>query len=327
MRVAPRVLVAALLAAAARVARCDEACPLPAADAVEAPAKRVALTSFPRTGSTWTRFLVERATGRPSGVNCPTYNGVLERGPTGVIVKTHRSGICGKACFDRRAVRPFVSCLGLLKTAEARKRTVASVGDHRFEKAWLHAPHPDGPWDGVVRVVRNPYETVRSYFHHLVRGGMQANATWSHKFVKDAVEAHATFHGTWRCCEAAVPHMILKFEDLRADTAGEIAKLTAFLEDLNPSPRHPPSAERVACAADACTLEKLRNTDPAYLRMNATTLPKPDLEEFFGGRDETMEKNGGLPYTPAMLALFDAYLHPYLKRYGYTRPAPDAAPK
>ena len=91
------VCAAAAPTAASPAAVGDDACPLPAPDAVEAPPRRVALASYPRTGSTWARFLVERATGRPTGTNCVGYNGVLERAPTGVVVKTHRHGVC-RAC-------------------------------------------------------------------------------------------------------------------------------------------------------------------------------------------------------------------------------------
>ena len=49
--------------------------------------KRVALASFPRSGNTWLRALVEEATGELSG---SVYNdNIMPRGREGVIVKTH----------------------------------------------------------------------------------------------------------------------------------------------------------------------------------------------------------------------------------------------
>lgn len=50
--------------------------------------KRVALASFPRSGNTWLRFLIEEATGQQSG---SVYKDrILPRSQEGVAIKTHR---------------------------------------------------------------------------------------------------------------------------------------------------------------------------------------------------------------------------------------------
>ena len=159
-------------------------------------------------------------------------------------------------------------------------------------------------------------------------GGRPSNGTrWDLSFVAAAVRALALFHESWRCCAAAgaAPTRILKYEALVADPAAEVAGLVAWLEERNPPPRGAPdAAARVACAVAACTLARLRKTDPAYLRTNATTIPPPDLDAFFGGRDATARRFGGLAYTPAMLALFGRALGPFLERFAYAPPAPGA---
>lgn len=49
--------------------------------------KRIALASFPRSGNTWLRFMIEEATGKQSG---SLYNDkVLPRGGEGIVIKTH----------------------------------------------------------------------------------------------------------------------------------------------------------------------------------------------------------------------------------------------
>jgi hypothetical protein len=49
--------------------------------------KRTALASFPRSGNTWLRFMIEEATGLPSGSIYP--DRVLPRSSHGVVIKTH----------------------------------------------------------------------------------------------------------------------------------------------------------------------------------------------------------------------------------------------
>lgn len=50
--------------------------------------KRVALASYPRSGNTWLRLLIEEASGQKSGT---IYGGneVIKRGSEGVVIKTH----------------------------------------------------------------------------------------------------------------------------------------------------------------------------------------------------------------------------------------------
>lgn len=48
---------------------------------------RIALASFPRSGNTWVRFLLENATGQPCG---SLYRDrVMPRGEDGIAIKTH----------------------------------------------------------------------------------------------------------------------------------------------------------------------------------------------------------------------------------------------
>jgi len=50
--------------------------------------KRVALASYPRSGNTWLRLLIEEASGQESGT---IYGGneVIKRGSDGIVIKTH----------------------------------------------------------------------------------------------------------------------------------------------------------------------------------------------------------------------------------------------
>lgn len=45
------------------------------------------MASFPRSGNTWLRFMIEKATGEPAG---SVYEDrIMPRGPNGVVIKTH----------------------------------------------------------------------------------------------------------------------------------------------------------------------------------------------------------------------------------------------
>jgi hypothetical protein len=57
---------------------------------------RTALASFPRSGNTWLRYLIELATGATSG---SVYDDrILPRGREGIVIKTHQ---CNRSEFDR----------------------------------------------------------------------------------------------------------------------------------------------------------------------------------------------------------------------------------
>ena len=52
--------------------------------------QRVALASFPRSGNTWFRFLLESATGEQTGTSGTRAARILPRGKDGVVIKTHQ---------------------------------------------------------------------------------------------------------------------------------------------------------------------------------------------------------------------------------------------
>lgn len=70
--------------------------PAPGSSAQGSVAQRTALASFPRSGNTWLRYLIELATGETSG---SVYDDrILPRGREGVVIKTH---LCNRNEFDR----------------------------------------------------------------------------------------------------------------------------------------------------------------------------------------------------------------------------------
>src|SRR5687767_10422806 len=52
--------------------------------------QRVALASFPRSGNTWLRFMLEAATGELTGNASEREARVLQRAKDGLVIKTHR---------------------------------------------------------------------------------------------------------------------------------------------------------------------------------------------------------------------------------------------
>jgi len=146
------------------------------------------LASSPRAGSTWLRFMIERATGRPSGVDCPGYGRVLERGPSGVVVKSH--GACG-------------NCAAARAGAACRSTSGASPA---YAAAWAGADLGAlaARRDAAVVLVRNPYDQIRSAFYHFTEV-YRSSRTWNEAFVRSQALGLRTFLLSWICCVRVAP--------------------------------------------------------------------------------------------------------------------------
>lgn len=105
-------------------------------------APRTALASFPRSGNTWVRYLIERLSGRASG---SIYRDrVLPRGPEGIVVKTHALDAAryGRAILLVRD--PFDAVLSFHRwtvTVAGRPIPWAAFAPHALQDWLAHTRH------------------------------------------------------------------------------------------------------------------------------------------------------------------------------------------
>lgn len=118
--------------------------------------KKVGFVSYPRSGNTWFRRILERATGTAIGSlvgftsaknSCCSLPGVLT----------------GSVYWDKLLVQS-----GLL--GEGKNEGVLMVKDHwPIQFYYLHPKVVD--WaDCIIHIVRNPFKSIESYYHYTYSG-------------------------------------------------------------------------------------------------------------------------------------------------------------
>ncbi|CAE7577130.1 unnamed protein product [Symbiodinium natans] len=116
------------------------ACPLPGLVASYAPNKRTALASHPRSGSTWLRFMLERASSLPCGFEDPGWANILPHvgedpshpqnvNKEGLVVKTH--SIC-YGCWADAGIEDRLTITG--HTRMTLEKAAALVGQEYAER-------------------------------------------------------------------------------------------------------------------------------------------------------------------------------------------------
>jgi hypothetical protein len=167
------------------------------------PVDTTALASFPRSGNTWLRSMIEQASGRSCG---SVYDDrIMPRPRTGIVIKTHE--------LDR----------------------------DRYTRA--------------IHMVRDPFDTVESYFHWRREIGGETTLAWD-DHLQETVPRWAAHTRHW--LEATCPVHRLRYEDLHADTAGQLQETLRWLGIEIP-------ASRCREVAEASSLEAMRRRAPADL--------------------------------------------------------------
>src|SRR5271170_977482 len=188
------------------------------------------LVSFPKSGNTWTRFLlanlrfpdepatfanIDRLIPDPTGTNKKDF----DRIPRPRIIKSHE-------CFDPRYPR-------------------------------------------VINIVRDPRDVVVSQYHYHRKIRKIEDDSPIEKFVTRFLAGETCPHGSWGQNIATWLHtsarnprfLLLRYEDLVADTACELAKVAAFLQ-LSAGP------EQIAQAVERSSADRMRSLEKTQTNKN-----------------------------------------------------------
>jgi hypothetical protein len=188
------------------------------------------LVSFPKSGNTWTRFLLANLRFPEEPATWATINRLIPD-PTGTA----------KRDFDRMP-RPRI-----IKSHECF--------DPRYPR--------------VVYIVRDPRDVVLSQYHYHRKIRKIEDDSPIEKFVTRFLAGETCPHGSWGQNIATWVHtsegnprfLLLRYEDLVADTARELAKVAAFLE-LSAGP------EQIARAVERSSAENMRKMEKAQPNKN-----------------------------------------------------------
>ncbi|CAL1150415.1 unnamed protein product [Cladocopium goreaui] len=290
-------------------------CPLPPYRSWLRPPNRTALASHPRSGSTWTRFLLERASSSACGFEDPGWANVLPHAggvegkpddinEDGLIIKTH------SICFGCWPDAPIWKRLRVRNTSLAPQEAhrllgptevtekLESIGtclifppgsleaaikvrkNFNLEKKQAIQLHCTKMYDRAVVLIRDPLDVFRSNYHYRTKVlGLQRGRSWSkdqHAFVRERAEAWMNFYRSWRDFAQVRPAMLVYYELLKLNPAHEVQRMLQFLQvEVTP--------EKLTCAIEQTTMGKLK--------VDRSSKGRVDETRFFGSRKETEAKD------------------------------------
>jgi hypothetical protein len=189
------------------------------------------LVSFPKSGNTWTRFLLANLRFPDEPANFANINRLIPD-PTGTP----------KRDFDRMP-RPRI-----IKSHECF--------DPRYPR--------------VVYIVRDPRDVVVSQYHYHRKLRKIEDDSPIEKFVTRFLAGETCPHGSWGqnvatwlyTSEGDPRFLLLRYEDLVADAARELAKVVAFLR-LSAGP------EQIAQAVERSSADRMRKLEKKQTDKNA----------------------------------------------------------
>jgi hypothetical protein len=178
------------------------------------------IISYPRSGSTWTRFLVANLAYPNETVSFANLDSLVPA----TAVSSRRS--------LKNARRPRI-----IKTH--------NYYDHRYQK--------------VVYVVRDPRDVVLSEYRFHLKGRKIEDGYPMDRFVARFVAGEVGNYGSWKENVASwlatrgdsPDFLLLRYEDMVADTVRELTKIATFM-------KFDASAERVARAAERSSADSMR---------------------------------------------------------------------
>lgn len=197
----------------------------------------VYLTSYPRSGNTWTRFLL----GNLLNPDDPaSFVNIESRVP--------------EIYFNPDHVLRGLSRPRLLKSHESF--------------------HPNYP--RVIYIVRDPRDVAVSFYHHNVKAGVIAEDYPIDEFIPGFIAAqYDSRWGSWAdnvmswmaMRQGRSSFMLLRYEDMKQDTPRELLKIARFLQTAG-FPNIATSSEKLARAVELSSPERMRAMEKEQSRQN-----------------------------------------------------------
>src|ERR1035438_8185136 len=234
------------------------------------------LVSFPKSGNTWTRFLLANLRFPNEPATWANINRLIPD-PSGTA----------KRDFDRMA-RPRI-----IKSHECF--------DPRYPR--------------VVYIVRDPRDVVLSQYHYHRKLRKIEDDSPLETFVTRFLAGETCPHGSWGqniatwlyTSEESPRFLLLRYEDLIADTAKELAKVANFLE-------FPAGPELIAQAVERSSADRMRSMEKAQTDKNG--LVKGSRKDLSFVR--AAGSGGWRSELPApMVARIESAWGPLMKHLGY----------
>jgi hypothetical protein len=235
----------------------------------------VFLVSFPKSGNTWTRFLLanlrfpeEPATWAnidrlvPCTISTSRKN--FDRAPRPRIIKSHE---CFDPCYPR-----------------------------------------------VICIVRDPRDVVVSLHHHLRKSREIADDFPIDTFVERFLAGETVPHGSWRqnvltwlhTSQGSPRFLLLRYEDMLADTGSELAKTADFLQ-LTVTPA------QIALAVERSSADRMRKLEKMQAGTNSILNGRHDLPFVRGAVSGGWRKD--LPMS--LVEKVEAAWGPVMRHLGY----------
>ncbi len=193
----------------------------------------VFILSFPKSGNTWTRFLIA--------------NLVYPNTPA-----------------------DFSNINRLTPDPEAlSKRELAAMPRPRFIKSHQYF---DPRYQRVIYVVRDPRDVAMSQFHFHRKRGLIEDDYPPERFVSRFVAGETSPYGSWgenvagwlATRQNRPGFLLLRYEDMLEDAGRELNKVASFLEI-------PPDAERIANAVRRSAADEMRKLEKAQAHLWSST--------------------------------------------------------
>jgi hypothetical protein len=251
------------------------------------------LTSYPRSGNTWARFLIGNLIYQDEPV---TFLNIESRIPEIYFNSDHRM---------RALARPRI-----LKSHEC-----------------FQAHYPK-----VIYIVRDPRDVAVSFYHHNVKAGNIADDCLMDEFIPRFIAAEfdsrwgswAEHVQSWTLLRQDYPEFILlRYEDMKADPEQELLRLTVFLEHCS-FPQIDSSLEKLQRAVQLSSPERMRKLEKEqgkkWVLTRATRADRPFVRT---------AKSGGWRsvLSPSAVAAIELAWGPLMQSLGYELSTPSYPPE
>ena len=243
----------------------------------------VYLVSYPRSGNTWTRFLVANLL-HPD--DPATFSNIESRVAEIYFSPDHAL---------RRLPRPR-----LLKSHEAF--------------------HPNYP--RAICIVRDPRDVAVSFYHHNVKARNIPDAYPMDDFIPRFIRAEFDpWWGSWgdnvmswiAMRDGREDFLLLRYEDMKQDPQRELRKIAVFLQNAG-FPRVDGSPEKLALAVERSSPERMRELEKAeghkYAQLRNTRQDKPFVRSAKAGGWKSV-------LSPKSAQLIEEAWTPIMQRLGY----------